>query len=385
MEARETLRSAGRVAAALLLAAALPLGAAPTGAAGQALPLKTSPGVAVRPGCPQSRAERPAAPTEMARAEAERLAASATQAAILGDPASAREMLQKAATLDRTSAYLARQLARALDGEGKSPEAVSEYCRYLRLDPSARDAADVRARVVTLAPGLGLALDPGHVAFAAGVASFRRGQAAEAEASFSAALRARPSWPEAFYDRAVARAAQARDALAVADLRHYLALVPDAPDRRLVLAWIAARERASIDPRLVLAAGLAVPGLAEFQMGRPERGLLVVGVAGAGVAVGLLKKTVHVDCLSDPVRGVCPPDDVQGHRTERPLLAPGVGVALAAMAIGAYDGWRFAKERVARERGLGGAAAGGRDVEVGVRLLGAGADGVRTELVRLRF
>ncbi|HEX2168098.1 MAG TPA: hypothetical protein VHG09_12770, partial [Longimicrobiales bacterium] len=77
-------------------------------------------------------------------AEAARLLASARQAALLGDPRAAEDLLANAAALDTAAANIAFLHARALEEIGEPDRAVSEYCRYLRLAPDAQDADDVR-------------------------------------------------------------------------------------------------------------------------------------------------------------------------------------------------------------------------------------------------
>jgi hypothetical protein len=137
-------------------------------------------------------------------------------------------------------------------------------------------------------------------------------------------------------------------------------------------------------PGQALIAGLLVPGLGHFTTDRPATGALVLGVAAAAIGLGVAVQDVKVDCLSPPVDGRCPPENIVRERTDRPYLYPGIAVAAAAGILGALDAYRGARRNAeaAGRTGVLGLPSGGLAAASRVHLDG---DGVRIELIRLRF
>ena len=368
-------RSARALAVLLLATLAAPVSA-------QQLDLKrTTPQVAWS-GCP---AATPVAAVSAAqRQQADALAASATQAAILGNNTAAAEQLANAARLDPRSQAIAYRLARALEELGRQEDALAGYCHFLALDPDTADAIEARERIAALANREhAVPADAAHD-FRIGIAHYDAGRAAPAEAAFGRALAAAPNWSDALYNRGIARLAVGRRADGIADLRRYLELNPGAPDLGQVVDVVArygGTPAAPYNPSLVLASGLLFPGLGHFTTGRPATGALVLGVAGAGVAIGMLLEKTDVICLSPPVDGNCPSDQVVREDVSRPYLAPGLALAAAAGIYGAIDAFRGA-----RRRNDEAAAA----LRVGSAALQAPAirmswNGAQFDLVRIRF
>jgi tetratricopeptide (TPR) repeat protein len=333
---------------------------------------------------------RPPVASSEQRAEAERLAASSGQAAILGDNASAAALLGRAARLDPASASIAYRHARALEETGRAREALSEYCRYLSLAPDAPDTGETRARMEMLGGNVGHSLPvPALRAFGTGVEAFDDGRFGDAEVAFGIASRAAPSWADAAYNRAVARAAGGRREEAIEDLRRYLELKPGAPDEREVerVVLVLSGQRAPRSASSVLAAGLVVPGLGQFTTGRARTGALVLGGAAGAAAFGALATRLEVECLSPPVQGRCPPESVVREERVHPYRTAGLMAAVAigvAGAVEAYLDVRGTGRRATDGGGLGHARQHG-----GVRLATPSVDftleGIRADLVRLRF
>lgn len=315
--------------------------------------------------------------------EADALATSATQAAILGNNAAAAEMLTNAARLNPRSEAIAYRLARTLEELGRRADALASYCRFLALAPDAADAAEARERISGLAERGGV---PAAAAqeFTAGLAHYDAGRLSEAEAAFGRAFAAAPTWSDAVYNRGVTRLALGQRATGTADLRRYLELSPGAPDLGAivdVLALHGGAGPAPYNPSVVFVSGVLLPGLGHFTTGRVGTGMLVLGVAAGAIAAGMLVEQTEVVCLAPPVGGDCPPDQVLREEVSRPYLMPGIAVAAGAGILGAIDAVRGARRRNAE------AAAG---IRVGNATLQAPAvrlvqDGARLDLLRFRF
>jgi hypothetical protein len=333
------------------------------------------------------------APPPQQRHEAERLAVSASQAAILGDTRTALDLLTRAARLDPSSAEIAFQLARAYEELGRAAEAVVAYCRYVLLAPEAPDMPDVSARITALAGTGGFAgtlSAEAAQAFQTGIAFYDARQLRQAEASFTMAYQRAPDWPAPLYNRAVVRLELDRRDAAVADLRQYLLLGAGADHVDEVVALLASLPggmRPPFQSRNALVAGMLVPGLGHFLTDRPVTGGLVLGGAVAALAAGLMVERVRVQCLSPPVDGRCPPELEVGRTAERPLLLPGAALAAAITLFGAYDAYRGAERRNAAvaERLRTGVIIGGGNLTVAGPALGMDMQGPRLDLVRLRF
>ena len=136
------------------------------------------------------------------------------------------------------------------------------------------------------------------------------------------------------------------------------------------------------NPGQALAMGLVVPGLGQFYTGRSLRGALTVAAAGGVLAAGLLTEKLKVDCRSEPVNNVCPPEDILDQDTERPYMTAAVAAAAGITLISAIDAMLSARRANAQQAG----PAGNDD---GMRLLAPAVttDGkeVRAEILRLRF
>lgn len=133
---------------------------------------------------------------------------------------------------------------------------------------------------------------------------------------------------------------------------------------------------------------LLLPGLGQFYTKRPAVGaVFLAGWAGA-LGLGLMSQEVTVECL-DRVTEYCPPDRVLSETVKRPMLAVGVGGAVALAVVSALEARSGANKANLRQLTLGeGTHPGGVLVEVlpagalPVALAGAGGDLV---LLQLRF
>jgi tetratricopeptide (TPR) repeat protein len=342
---------------ALLVAALLFASVRP--AAAQDLALKRS---AVRPrpnACPAIAPPRQPAPDQ--RDEARQRATLGQEAAIVGNQRAAREQLQRAAQLDPTNEDIAYQYGRTLEDSGTPVEALREYCRYLALAPAGGDAADVRARVAALAPPAPSASVPDRATpeFAAGLTSYDQRRYADAERAFGRAITEAPTWPEAHYNRAMAHLAQREPAKASVDLRRYLELRPDAPDRVSVLNRLDLIERpVPYTPGGALARGI-IPGFGQFYTRRPLLGTAVLAVAGSGAAYALqsVRRTelqerpgFFIDITGKRQDYI---DTVQVTVTEYPHRTVGLAIAGGLTVAAAIEAFSYAR-RVRTNAAMGG-------------------------------
>lgn len=351
---------------------------------GQALDLKRELVTGLR-GCEPFDFPLPEAPSEADREEASRMVAAATQSLILGDRNGARTLLERAARLDDSSAAIAYQLARTLEEQGRTEAATAEYCRYLFLVPGASDAEDVEARVEALSPSHPVELPRSAVtSFEIGVGTADAGRMEAAEEAFSTAIEEAPSFAEAYYNRAMVRAARNLRDAAAEDLYAYLRLRPDAGDRAQVVARITGlsvtlpRRAPSYSPAIALLAGL-LPGGGQLYTRRPLLGIAVLAAAGGAVAYSL-------DSQRLPRRPSDPPGAAP--RRERPYLAVGIGAAVGIALLGAVEAHVFARSTKPPFLRIGSEAAlslGSDGLAVGIPTGEVGPDDIRLPLIEIRF
>jgi tetratricopeptide (TPR) repeat protein len=284
------------------------------------------------------------------RAQAVELTSSSDQAVMLGDLPRAAALLERAAELDPASAELAYRRARVLEDLAQTPGAVAEYCRALSLAPD-EGIRDARARLESLVGDDRATVPPNAlIAFQAGVAAADRGSMSVALASFARAAAAAPTWSAAEYNRGVALERLGRDRDAANALLRYLDLRPDAPDAIAVMQRVGQLQSVPVrrgpSPAVAVALGTLVPGMGQFYTGRPLGGLTVLAVAGGALAAGYLMKRVDVRCLTDVTSGErCPDAQVVSRTTARPYMTLAVGVAGAAVVLGAIEAFFDARGR----------------------------------------
>jgi tetratricopeptide (TPR) repeat protein len=354
---RQTSGSVPRQIPAVMPALILLLGLAGSELAAQQLPLKTTSPPASVLVCPPEPAIAGAPVADPRdRTEAARLVNAATQAMLLGDLAGALEFLDRALRLDPGAAEAEYLRARILERQDQSEAATAALCRYLRLDPDGPSVPEARRR-------LDEARRQGEAerlltTYRRALDLERDGQLEAAEAAFTEVLTARPAATVALYNRAVIRTALGREAEARADLQRYLQLEPAAPDAAEVMRFLAmlgnevpvAEAPADVpaevaDVRAVVAGpnagtaflvGTLVPGGGQFYTRRPGLGAAVSLLAGGVLATGLLYERTTIECL-DGSATVCPIDDIVSSTTERPLLAPAIGVAAGLALVAAIE------------------------------------------------
>lgn len=333
-------------------------------AAAQEIVLRRDVPAPIARGC--SAAAEPATGTLQDMDEAARLLAAAREAALLGDPRVARDLLARAASADTSTAGIAFLYARTLEELGEIDDAMREYCRYVRLAPAAADAEDVRQLVQRIAPRVRPGIPDYAVArFHAALALADSGRATAAEQAFSDVIAAAPTWATPYYNRALLRTRSSQRADARADVEQFLALEPAGPDDARVRQWMAqlAAPSRSYGAGTAFALGL-LPGAGHFYTGRPVAGTALLAVAGGAAAFGILYQQRHIECLTVPQNGVCPPDQVRTEHIERPYLLPAMGAAAAATILGALDAVRGARSRNADAARAGTASRVGAAVQV---------------------
>jgi tetratricopeptide (TPR) repeat protein len=371
---------------------ALLVGVLPAAATAQAqqLLLKRDVPSAAWEGCQRIDGRR-AAVTPQQQQEAERLANSATQASLLGDKTAALDLLARAANTDPTSKTIAYRLARELDEAQRLPAALASYCQYLALAPEGPDAQEVRERTRAIGKPTGFTVPAGaRQAFVDGIANYDAGKLAAADTSFGIASAAAPTWNAPVFNRALTRMALSRRDDAAAYFRRYLELSPGASDFNQVLNLLASFQQPAalrINPGGAFARGLLIPGLGQLTTGRSGRGMFYLGAAAAAIAVGVAVQRVAVECLSEPVNGVCPDDQIDRTRNNRPYLVPSIGAYFAIGLIGAIDAARGARRQNAQAAGAVriGEQARTRAPYLAVPTVQVGLDGARVDLVRIRF
>jgi tetratricopeptide (TPR) repeat protein len=300
-------------------------------------PLKQRPVVVrMRSACSGAVAQT-SSPTDDQRREARDMAQAARQSAILGDAAAALSQLRGAAGLDPTDANLAFELARAYEGAGALANATSEYCRFLSLAPNASEASEVRTHVAAIAPPKPdtIVTVEGN-AFKRGVDAYAKDQLPEAEASFGTVIKIDSTSADAFYDRAVVRAAQERRGDAADDFEHYLRIRPEAADRAGVVARINELRAVGLSASEAFGLGVVLPGGGQFYTRRPIRGMLSLIAVGGAAGIALVSKTTTTTktlSATDPF-GNRYNYTVPVPNKSRPYLIPGLaaagGIALAS-------------------------------------------------------
>lgn len=334
------MTDAGRRLQALLVPL-LALGLAGGPLAAQVLAPKRPPPAESPRACPDL--PPPQQPSAQQRESSERLVANASQAALLGDDATARDLFRRAAELDPTDASLAYRLARLHEDLGERAAAAAEYCRYLALAPESADAPEVTARVARLTPRRDDTGERAAASFQEGLRRLDGGESAEAEAAFSAALRIRPDWPEAHFNRALTFLARGDRARTAQDLERYLALNPAAPDAGRVRTAVAALRRpaSAYSASGALARGVLVPGLGQFHTRRPVLGLAVLAGAGAALFAAFQPEEVtRTGIAQDPFGN---PYEYRYRARERPRMAAGIGAAAAITLAGAAEAYLYAR------------------------------------------
>ena len=173
-------------------------------------------------------------------AETRRLISSGQEAALQGEHAAARDAFVQAVRRSPNNADLAYYLGREHEQLSANTDAVKEYCRYLQLKPNARDADEVRGRIVRLTPRSQLAqVDEARANFSSGVALLERRQYIAADSMFGSIATQLPTTPELYYNRALARAARGERALAMEDFQKYVELSGNPSDRAAINAAVA--------------------------------------------------------------------------------------------------------------------------------------------------
>lgn len=292
----------------------------------------------------------PAPPLDSDRLQATQLASSADQALVLGDLSRAATLMARATELDPSSPDLAYRRGRVLEELGDGPAAIDAYCRAVAAGAEDDLAADAEARIQELADArwAGISVEAARV-FRLGLSAADLGRFSDAAGSFGSALAEAPDWADAAFNRALMFERLGESEAALADLRRYLSLRPDAVDAVAVSGRIGQLEGASaVAPSAgtALAVGLVIPGMGQFYSGRGRSGAAFLALAGGAAAAGFLIEEVQVECLVTVGSGQdCPAGQIFRETSERPYLAPALGVAAGIAVIGAIEAFVKARRR----------------------------------------
>lgn len=273
-------------------------------------------------------------------AEARRLAASAQEAALVGDQAAARAAFVRAAALNPTDERLAYDLARAHEELADTLPAIGSYCRYLVLAPNGTEAADARTRLTRLVPNdARQRAEDASVAFRLGLGFMDEQRYDAAVRAFDEVVRLAPAAPEGHFNRGLARSAIGERDNALADLETYRAAAGTVEERLATARAIDVLRRPVYSPSAALLRGI-VPGLGQYYTQRPVRGTLVLAAVAGALGAALTQQTTEqIIPYVDP-NGVAAPYTESS--TERKYFVPGVAAAAGLTLAAALEALWYA-------------------------------------------
>jgi len=164
-----------------------------------------------------------------------------------------------------------------------------------------------------------------------GIASLAARNTAAADRALTSAVAGAPSWPDAYYTRALVYQAEGRTGEAAADFRKYLELRPNAVDRSAVEGRIRALGRS---PGTAFVLGL-IPGGGQFYTQQPVLGVVVLGGVAGGTAWALKQTTsTEIRTFTDPFGRI---DTFTVNVSKRTHLGAGLAVAGGVLLVGAIE------------------------------------------------
>lgn len=230
-------------------------------------------------------------------------------------------------------------------------EAVKEYCRYLQLSPGARDADEVRGRIVRLVPASQIAqVDEARANFSSGVALLERRQYIAADSMFGSIATQLPNTPEIYFNRGLARAARGERGLATEDFDKYIELAGDPADRLAIRAAVARLQDRVFGSGQALGSGLLLPGMGQMQTGRPFAGVAVLGAVAGAIVWGMSREQgFEVATFQDPFGN---PYVDSLPRTTRPNFAIAAATAGVLWVGSAVEAMSYARRSRARAESI---------------------------------
>lgn len=283
--------------------------------------------------------------------ETRRLISAGQEASLQGDHAAARDAFAQAAKRSPQNAVLAYYLGREHEFLSAPNDAVKEYCRYLLLSPSARDADEVQGRIVRLSPRSQLAqVDEARANFSSGLALLERRQYVAADSIFGSISKQLPNAPEPYFNRALSRAARGERTLAMQDFQKYVDLAGNPADRAAINAAVARLQDRVFGTGQALGSGLLLPGMGQMSTGRPFLGVAVLGVVAGAIVWGMTEKQgFEVKTFQDPFGNPYIDSLARTTRPNLPIAATAAGVLWAGAA---YEAMSYARSSRARAESI---------------------------------
>ncbi|CAG1770128.1 hypothetical protein BAC2_00834 [uncultured bacterium] len=330
----------------------LAAGSAP-GAGAQQLAPKRTLAASAPTGCATLAPAFPASTSPLGDdAETRRLINDGQEASLQGEHSVARDAFAQAARRSPGNALIAYYLGREYEALAATTEAVTEYCRYLQLSPNARDADEVRGRIVRLVPASQLAeVDEARANFSSGVALLERRQFFAADSMFGAIAQKLPNTPEIYYNRGLARAARGERGPATEDFEKYLELSgSNPPDRVAIRSAVGSLQDRVFGTGQALGSGLLLPGMGQMSTARPVLGVAILGAVAGAVTWGMMKEDgFEVATFQDPFGNPYVDSIPRTTRPNAPIAAAAAGVLWLG---GAWEAMSFARRSRARAESI---------------------------------
>ncbi len=300
-------------------------------------PLKSALAPSRLPGCESTRTvDASARDSALAR----QALSAAQDAAMQGDRAKARTLLEEARRRDPDNWRAALELSRVLEESSQAAASLASTCDALRHPVVGADRDELqarRARLVT--PARMQQATKADLLFATGLSAARVRDWRRAANAFANAAQLEPSSSAALFNQGVSLVMANEREEAASILERYLQIAPDAPERIAIARSLSTlRGRTYSAPRTLLV-GL-VPGMGQFTTNRPAAGALVLATVGGAAlaATHPVTKTRRVPYL-DPNGDLVPFDQ---RYTTYPYRTAGIATAAVVTLFAAIEARGYA-------------------------------------------